>query len=167
MNRLMVVLGLFILVFLPLFSNAQNEVSEYNYYQITSAWYINPVDTVDISSDFSNDFYFAFFIKDELGTDFFTIRSYTENAVVCLGEITLESTEEEEGYLAYVYSTDVYCDPEQEEPVSSIILENIPGTKEETGFDFYYIWVVMSTEEALVFQCFDATNLAVEEDEQE
>ena len=159
-----VITTLFLLV--PIILSAQNEVSEYNFYQITSAWYISPVDTVDISEDFSNDYYFAFFIKDELGNDFFTIRSYNENAIVCPGEITLESSEEEGDYIAFQYSTDVYCDPEQEEPVSRIILENIPGSKEETGFDFYYIWVVMGSDEALVFQCFDATNLKDDEVEE-
>ena len=137
--------------------NAQEDTSKLSYYQITSVWYVSTADTVDISHEFSNDYFFAFFIENEDGRSIFTIRTYSSNEVVCLGEIILNSVEREDEYEAYVYSSNVFCDPEQEEPASSIIIENIPGSKDETGLDYYYIWMIMNPDEALVFQCFDAS----------
>ena len=147
----------FFLCLCTIFASAQEEISSFSHYQITSVWYVSPSDTTDISEDFAHDHFFAFFIEDVDGNEMFTIRSYETNEIMCFGEIALMEREEVDDYLALIYSTNVYCDPEQEAPVSTIVLENIPGSKDETGFQFYYIWMIVNLEEAMVFQCFDVT----------
>jgi hypothetical protein len=155
-----------ILFILSIFTiKSQDEIVNYSYFQITNAWYITASDTLDVTESFSDDFYFAFFLENQEEQQIFTIRSYANNEIFCFGTIAFEYSEEDGDYRSDIFSTDVYCDQEQEQPVQSIILENIPGSEEETGYSFYYIWVVMNSEEALVFQCFDATNLGDEEEE--
>ncbi len=144
---------------------AQDEIVNYSYFQITNAWYVTSADTLDVTESFSDDFYFAFFMENQEGQQIFSIRSYTNNDIFCFGTIAYEFSEEDGDYRSDIFSTDVYCDQEQEQPVNSIMLENIPGSEEETGYSFYYIWVIMNSEEALVFQCFDATNLGDEDEE--
>jgi hypothetical protein len=149
---LFITVGLF---FLPSLVLGQDEFKTYTYYQISDAWYISSVDTVNVSEDFSSDYFFIFFIEDHEGQNYFTIRGYEHNEVFCIGEIELELVEEEDSYKAIIYSSDIYFNTDSSESVKRIILETIPNSKEESGYDFYYLWMVINDNEALVFQCFD------------
>lgn len=149
-------------------AKSQDSIAYYSFYQITSAWHLTPTDTLDISERFTQQYYFAFFVEDISGNQFFTIKNYEGDETVCIGGINYDFTDEDGNYHVDFYSSDVYCDPEQEHPAQSLMMEFIPGSKEETGFKFYYLWIIFSDEEALLFLCFDATNIgneAVENDE--
>jgi len=79
---------------------------------------------------------------------------------MCIGGIKYDFTDTDKDYHVDFYSTDIYCSPEQEVPAQSMMMEFIPGSEEETGYKFYYI---LSEEEALLFLCFDATDIGEEE----
>jgi hypothetical protein len=166
--RLFTLLPLLFLLLVSSFNKvfAQDEIANYSFYQITNAWYLTSTDTVDITDNFSNDYYFVFFIENDQGQHLFTIRSYTNNEVFCLGTIEFERTDTIGNYSADVFATEVYCDKEQENPAQAILLENIPGSFDETGYSFYNVWVILTDYEALVFQCFDATNLNADDEDE-
>jgi hypothetical protein len=161
-NKLPLLLSI-VLIIASIAVNGQNDFKSHSYYQITDAWYISTVDTVNVSEDFKSDYFFIFFIEDSESQMYFTIRGYEHNEVICLGTIDLELVDEEDQYKALIYKSDVYFNNDQDEPIKRIILENIPNSKEETGYDFYYVWLVLNNDEAFVFQCFDLQNLESEE----
>jgi hypothetical protein len=148
-------------------AKSQDSIAYYSFYQITSAWHLTPTDTLDISEKFNQKYYFAFFVEDISGNQFFTIKNYEGDETVCIGGINYDFTEEDGDNHVDFYSSDIYCDPEQETPAQSVMMELIPGSEIETGFKFYYLWIIFNDEEALLFLCFDATNIGEEMKEEE
>jgi len=137
----------------------QDSIANYTFYQITGAWELSSTDTVEITNKFEDDYYFAFFVEDISGQQFFTIRGYETNTTVCIGSLIFDFTESDSIRHVDFFSSQVFCDDEQENAAESVILEYIPGSEIETGYTFYYLWVIMSDEEALLFLCFDATSI--------
>ena len=152
------------IVFLATTLKGQDDFKTYKYYQISDAWYITPIDTVNIGDDFSSDYFFAFFIEDNEGQNFFTIRGYEHNEIFCLGEIEVELVEDFEDHKAIIYTSEVYFSTTHDETVKRIVLESIPNSKIETGYEFFNLWLVISEDEALVFQCFDIHKASKEEE---
>ncbi len=166
MKTIRTIIALAILLVLGTYNSySEDSIVSYSYFQITNAWYLTQTDTLDITETFSDDYYFAFFIENDEGQRIFTVRGYSNEEIFCLGTVTYLHSEKEGEYNADVFSTEVYCDKNQEVPAQSILLENIPGSLEDTGFNFYYIWVVFNPNEAIVFQCFDATTSSEEQED--
>jgi len=94
------------LIWSPL-AKSQDSIVHYSFYQITSAWHLNATDTIDISEKFNEDYFFAFFVEDNTGNEFFTIKNYEGDQTMCIGGIKYDFTDTDKDYHVDFYSTDI------------------------------------------------------------
>ena len=140
-------------------ANSQDSIAYYSLYQITNAWQLTTTDTTEITESISDDYYFAFFVEDIEGKQFFTVKGYETNQTFCIGDIAYDFSEGDSLHQIDFYSSEVYCNSNPDDPAESVVLEYINGSEEETGYPFYYLWVLLNDSDALLFLCFDTTDI--------
>ncbi|HPJ46703.1 MAG TPA: hypothetical protein PL017_11435 [Tenuifilaceae bacterium] len=138
-------------------AKSQDSIAFYSLYQITNAWQLTPTDTTEITETFNDDYYFAFFVEDTEGKQFFTVKGYETNKTFCIGDIAYDFSEGDSLHQIDFYSSKVYCNSNPDDPAESVVMEYIHASEEETGYPFYYLWVLLNESDALLFLCFDTT----------